>query len=134
MVSESETHGWTHLDEGEMQQMSQRKMAKGATKLMDLSCMAPNSDILNTINASEASGEAQQKMLSTLNFSLFSSQSCNEDIIKDEDATRDHQTLELFPLQNNGHCSNVNATHTDLEEFMATMKFSLPPNQFYEFL
>ncbi|CAI9095991.1 OLC1v1032044C1 [Oldenlandia corymbosa var. corymbosa] len=139
--------------EGEMQQqMNQWEMAKGATKqTLELPCRASssNSDILlNNINAtfpaesSREAAEAQQKMLSALNFSIFSSPSSfyadDHDVTKHEDEMpRDHRTLELFPLQKDGyndHCSDTVANDADFQEFMDTMNPNLPPNQFYEFL
>lgn len=133
MVTESGTDGWTHLDERELQKSSHRKIAKGATSLMDLSCMASNSDLLNTITAPstlESSGENHQK--TALN-SRIVSPSCGEDMINYEDRSRNHHTLQLFPLRSDDHCS-IRASEIEFKELMTTISSTLPPKQFYEFL
>ncbi|XP_027100462.1 uncharacterized protein [Coffea arabica] len=133
MVTESGTDGWTHLDERELQKRSERKIAKGATSLMDMSCMAPNSDLLNTITAPstlESSGENQQ--ITALNSSVVSP-SCGEDMINYEDGRRNHHTLQLFPLRSDDHCS-IKASETEFKELRTTISSKLPPKQFYEFL
>ncbi|KAL3501887.1 hypothetical protein ACH5RR_036336 [Cinchona calisaya] len=137
MAKESGTDGWTHLDEREFHQMSQKKIAKGATtSLIDnLSCVASNSKLLNSITTPSTQGTSakqHQKLLNTLNFRIFSP-SCNEDEINYEDEARDYQTLQLFPLRKDDHHA-VRATETEFKEFMTTINSNLPPYQFYEFL
>lgn len=135
MVTESGTDGWTQLDERVPQKMSQKKIEMGATSLMDLSCMASNSDLLNTITAPstlESSGQNQQKLFTALNSSMVSP-SCCESTINYEDRSRNRHTLQLFPLRSDDHCS-IRASETEFNELVTTISSKLPPKQFYEFL
>lgn len=127
--------GWPHSDEREFHQMSQRKIAKGENSLIDLSCVASNSNLLNSItihSTPETSAKAQQKLFNTLNFSIFPP-CCDEEVINYEDGNKNHQTLQLFPPRKDDHCA-IRATESEFKEFMTTINSNLPPNQFYQFL
>lgn len=135
MVTETGTVGWTNLDEKEMQQMSQRKILKGATSLMDLSCMPSSCNLLNTItppSTPESSGQKQKMLITASNFSILSP-SCSEHMMNYEDRSREHQTLQLFPPRNDDLCS-IGASAKEFKELLTTINSNLPPNKFYEFL
>ncbi|KAK9277184.1 hypothetical protein L1049_006723 [Liquidambar formosana] len=130
VLAASRTDGWIQLEERELQQRRDTVERHATWQMMESSSPSPPIHLVDTIATprEEALRTMDAKYINrTQNYSILFTPNTQDD------ASRESQTLQLFPLRSNDP-SGVNVSKKDPQVPMTTRNTNFTPSQFFEFL